>query len=318
MRKRKKVLIGYEPDRQGDASLAAGYALAAALEATPAVATVLPWPRYLQTPEPLEEQLTDPLTKRFSADHPELAQRKPISRVFTAPSAASGLEDMALAEHAHLIVIGTGHLGPVGSTLAGRVGESLLHGSSRAVAVAPRDYAGPGEQGFKRIAVAFDGSPESWVALETAIALAEAAHGSLTVAAVAEIPAFASVTPWSGTAAAPAREAERLHCERLLELTQSRIPEGLAFERRLLEGDPGEALARFSGNYDLIVAGSRGWGPLRRTLLGSATRKLIDGSGCPVLILPRGAGLDPLQLRERRGPTTSRWGLTPTASVRTT
>ena len=211
-----------------------------------------------------------------------------------------------------------GHLGAVGSTLAGRVGESLLQGSSRAVAVAPHDYEGPGEEGFRRIAVAFDGSPESWAALETAIALAETAHGSLTVAAVAEIPAFASVTPWSGNAAAPAREAERRHCNRLLELTQSRIPEDLACETRLLEGDPGDALAHFSSSYDLIVAGSRGWGPLRRTLLGSTTRKLIDRGGCPVLILPRGAGLDPLHLRERRERSSDRRDVAMSASARTT
>ena len=299
MQRRSKIIIGYEPEHQGDAALAAGYALAVALGASPVVATVLPWPRYLPTPEPMDQHLTDRLTKQFSAEQPELSPRDPVSRVFTAPSAASGLEEMALAEHAHLVVVGTSQHRPVDGTLAGRVGESLLHGSSQAVAVAPRDYEGPGEHGFKRIAVAFDGSSESWSALETAIALVEAGRGSLTVATVAEVPAFTYVTPWSGMAAAPAREVEREHCKRLLELAHSRIPDGLAGDTRLLEGDPGEALARISGDYDLMLVGSRGWGPLRRTLLGSATRTLTDRSSCPVLVLPRGAGLDPLGLHPR-------------------
>ena len=67
MQRRSKIIIGYEPEQQGDAVLAAGYALAATLGATPVVATVLPWPRYLPTPEPMDQHLTDRLTKQFSA-----------------------------------------------------------------------------------------------------------------------------------------------------------------------------------------------------------------------------------------------------------
>ena len=317
MQRRQKILIGYQPEHQGEAALAAGYGLAAALDSTPVVATVLPWPRYLQTPEPLEQELCDPLTEQFGAEHPELASPRPVSKVFAAPSAGSGLEEMALAVRAHLIVVGASHLGPAGSTFAGRVGESLLHGSSRAVAVAPLDYA-PGGQGFEQIAVAFDGSPEAWCALESAIALADAVHASLTVLTVAEMPAFTAVTPWSGMAAAQARDTERQHCKRLLELARGRISEELACETRLLEGDPGEALARVSGEYDLILTGSRGWGPLRRTLLGSTTRTLTDRPGCPVLVLPRGAGLDPLGLREHPETASEGREWAGTASVRTT
>ena len=46
-----------------------------------------------------------------------------------------------------------------------------------------------------------------------------------------------------------------------------------------------------------MVAGSRSWGPLKRTMLGSTTRKLIRSCSCPVLVLPRGVGVDPLGVR---------------------
>jgi nucleotide-binding universal stress UspA family protein len=57
---------------------------------------------------------------------------------------------------------------------------------------------------------------------------------------------------------------------------------------RVLTGDPARELAEATADFDLIVAGSRSYGPVKGTLLGSATRRLLAESRCPVLILPRG------------------------------
>ena len=92
-------------------------------------------------------------------------------------------------------------------------------------------------------------------------------------------------------------DAERADKERLLQLATSRIPDNLERESRVLTGDPADQLSAVSGEFDLMVAGSRSWGPLKRTLLGSTTRKLIRSSACPVLVLPRGVGVDPLDVR---------------------
>jgi nucleotide-binding universal stress UspA family protein len=40
---------------------------------------------------------------------------------------------------------------------------------------------------------------------------------------------------------------------------------------------------------DLLVCGSRGYGPMRRVLLGGVLRKLIRRAACPVVVVPRGA-----------------------------
>ena len=72
-----------------------------------------------------------------------------------------------------------------------------------------------------------------------------------------------------------------------------RVPPDLPADGRLLRGVPGRGLADVSEDFDLIVVGSRGYGPLRRTLLGSTSRSLFNGSSCSVLALPRGMSSDP-------------------------
>jgi hypothetical protein len=41
-------------------------------------------------------------------------------------------------------------------------------------------------------------------------------------------------------------------------------------------------------NLDLLVCGSRGYGPVRAVLLGSVSREVISAALCPVIVLPRG------------------------------
>jgi nucleotide-binding universal stress UspA family protein len=54
------------------------------------------------------------------------------------------------------------------------------------------------------------------------------------------------------------------------------------------QGSPPEALKRLSERVDLLVIGSRRWGPLARVLLGSTGEALMHDAGCPVLVAPRG------------------------------
>ena len=56
---------------------------------------------------------------------------------------------------------------------------------------------------------------------------------------------------------------------------------------RVLEGDAAAELAAASAEVDLLVVGSRGYGPVRRVLLGSVSRELVRSAACPVVVLPR-------------------------------
>jgi nucleotide-binding universal stress UspA family protein len=64
---------------------------------------------------------------------------------------------------------------------------------------------------------------------------------------------------------------------------------GLGDEIRVLEGAPLDHLAEQSRELDLLVVGSRGYGPLRRVLLGGVSGALLQTAACPVVVVPRRA-----------------------------
>jgi nucleotide-binding universal stress UspA family protein len=52
-------------------------------------------------------------------------------------------------------------------------------------------------------------------------------------------------------------------------------------------GHPSEELALFSGSVDLLVIGSRSYGPFGRLIHGSTARRLARTARSPLLVLPR-------------------------------
>ena len=58
-------------------------------------------------------------------------------------------------------------------------------------------------------------------------------------------------------------------------------------DARVELGLPGEDLASFSKELDLLVTGSRGYGPLGRTIHGSTSNYLQRHARSPLLVLPR-------------------------------
>lgn len=61
------------------------------------------------------------------------------------------------------------------------------------------------------------------------------------------------------------------------------VSKDLHAETSLLIGDPVPVLELEAGRgLDLLVLGARGYGPLRRVLLGSVSHELVCHSPCPV------------------------------------
>lgn len=54
-------------------------------------------------------------------------------------------------------------------------------------------------------------------------------------------------------------------------------------------GRPADALRELSSNVDLLVIGSRRWGPAWRVLLGSTGEALLHDAACSVVAVPRPA-----------------------------
>jgi nucleotide-binding universal stress UspA family protein len=50
-----------------------------------------------------------------------------------------------------------------------------------------------------------------------------------------------------------------------------------------------EELALYGAAVDLLIVGSRGYGPLGRIMHGSVSEKLARTARCPLLVLTRGA-----------------------------
>jgi len=71
------------------------------------------------------------------------------------------------------------------------------------------------------------------------------------------------------------------------ELLQS-LPAGLRLEHVLRHGDPVDALAAVSEDADLLLLGSRGYGPRRAVLLGGVSGRVVRTAACPVIVVPRG------------------------------
>jgi hypothetical protein len=60
-----------------------------------------------------------------------------------------------------------------------------------------------------------------------------------------------------------------------------------AREHSVVRGRAGAELVRAAETVDLLVVGSRGWGPLSRVALGSTSDWLTHHAPCPVIVVPR-------------------------------
>jgi nucleotide-binding universal stress UspA family protein len=185
-----------------------------------------------------------------------------------------------------LIVVGSDHRGPIGRVLAGDVTAGTLHGASCPVVVAPRRYA---EQrgDIRTIGVGYDGSPESHAAATLAAGLAAAIGAQLRVIFVLEPPTpggegLGYDREWEERADATRERAQLMLDDLLGELGEIATGE-------VLVGDAVVELSYAANDLDLLVTGSRGYGPVRRAMLGSTSSKLMHQAPCPVLVMPRTA-----------------------------
>jgi nucleotide-binding universal stress UspA family protein len=223
----------------------------------------------------------------------QLSDLDPLPKAVAHRSAAEEIGLVAEAERALAIVVGASRRGAVGQILLGSVGASLLHGAPCAVAAAPLGYRERASGSPKHIAVAMDDSPESAAALSTAIALAQQAGGAITVLSVAETDFTYLPAPMLALPLSEMTDSERERADRTLDAAVKRIPAGISAASQRLEGSPRQVLSKASEDFDLMIVGSRGYGPVGQTFLGSVSAALIDGSRCPVLVLPRGETLEP-------------------------
>jgi nucleotide-binding universal stress UspA family protein len=83
-----------------------------------------------------------------------------------------------------------------------------------------------------------------------------------------------------------AREAYRAALDRAI----AGIPPGIEATGEILVGDVVDVLAEIdTPDIDVLFCGSRGYGPIRRVLLGGVSSRLVQRARSPVVVVPRGA-----------------------------
>ena len=216
-------------------------------------------------------------------------------------SPARALLNAAAAADAALIVIGSSHAGFSGHVRPGSTAVRLLHGAPCSVALAPQGHRVHLAKG--RVTIAFDGSSAARAALTAAAPLARAAGLSLRVVTVfapdTALPPWLHNPPGLVRLTDDAERSARAELERAVEAVPSA-------EAAFLIGDAATELARESDLSDLLVVGSRGYGPVPAVLLGEVSGRLLEAASCPVLIIPNGVTRPLEGLIEDRGDLLTR------------
>lgn len=207
-------------------------------------------------------------------------------------SAASALHQAAEEQDAGLLVVGSTHRGTVGRILPGSTADRLLHGAPCPVAIVPHGWQS--RDGFHTIGVAYVDSEEGREALRGAHALARRAGATLRAITVVKVnPTWYSETEAKAPPRPPKHMEEvegehRVLAEAALRREVTQFGDDVPIEAEAFVGDPAEILTTVSEHLDLLVMGSRGYGPLRAVLLGGVSRQVAAQAHCPVIVLPRG------------------------------
>jgi len=193
-------------------------------------------------------------------------------------SVGRGLHELCELIGADLVAVGSSRRGLLGRVLVGDDTSAALNGAPCSIAIAPTNYSQqPGT--MREIGVGYDGSPESEHALSVARMLADASGAKLSALEAVSLPSDAFLGPG----------AVDNTPQRLLEDARRRIAAFGDVEAHAAYGQPAEELALYSASLDLLIVGSRGYGPIGRLIHGSTSQQLAHSARCPLLVLTRTA-----------------------------
>jgi nucleotide-binding universal stress UspA family protein len=291
----KPILVGYEPTTLDQAPVRFGVAAARFTGAPLIIATVTYGSDALQRlgAGQVDEDLAADCGQALD-DIKAALESEGIAvecRDLKGVSAPRALHEAAEAEDAGLLVVGSRAAGPRGRVRPGSTVERLLHGAPCLIAVVPQGWE---RRGLESIGVGFIESDEAHEALRCGHELARRAGASLRVitvvkpdnAAAQARPGLAFPTP------ATIADTEREHvawAERAVQLAIAELDDDTPVETEIVVArDPAAVLTRRSERLDLLVCGSRGYGPLRAVVLGGVSGRVATEARCPVLVVPRG------------------------------
>jgi nucleotide-binding universal stress UspA family protein len=188
----------------------------------------------------------------------------------TATSVGRGLHELVERERADLLVMGSTRQGLIGQVLISNDTRDAINGAACAVAIAPGAYA-DAPVVIREVGVAYNETEEAERALTVGRGLAASHHAQLSVFEAVSPPLYADA----------ATEALASVYRGLAEI------EGVVPHATF--GDAARELTIYSASVDLLIIGSRGFGPLGRLVHSHTSMRLARSARCPLLILTRAA-----------------------------
>lgn len=291
------VVVGFDGSRQGRDALKLGRQLATLTGELLIVAVVQQLDQYVVADPVLvadvvvhQSEAADAVATQAAGVLGGEEGRDWRRAVVAARSPALGLHRVVERESAGIAVLGRTHRDGVARALLGTTAGRLLHGSPCPVAIAPPGWHSR-DRSPRRIAAGFDGSAESVLALQVAAELANRGGSTLDAVAVFERPAPADPSYAMTTHGYTEHMAGlRTSLEHRLARALEELPGQAQIQPLVIEGRAPEALVGHSAGTDLLVVGSRGYGPLRSVVVGDVATRLATHAACALMVVPRGAG----------------------------
>jgi nucleotide-binding universal stress UspA family protein len=285
-----EILVGVDGTAGADDAVAFALALAGVTGATLRLATAFPYDdfRSRASNEAYRDALRVDALELIDRVAAEVGGDVP-TEVVADTSPPHALHTLCEETGAALVVVGSTHRGPVGRVLPGSTAERLLHGSPCAVAIVPHGYS-TGEHPMRTIGVGYDGSDECELALASAVELARRVGAELRVMRVFDSTQVGTPALMTGPGYyLPIHKEIEARQKADLERRVAELPDDVGAEAVFVAGPPARELAGFSHTVDVLLVGSRGYGPARAVLLGGISHALVRDAACPVIVLPRGS-----------------------------
>jgi nucleotide-binding universal stress UspA family protein len=141
---------------------------------------------------------------------------------------------------------------------------------------------------LRSVGVGYLDTPEARAALGVATRLAQRTGATLQLYTVVREPAEVMPLLLGRDAEQAFTETARESYQQAIDAALASLPPQVSASGQLRTGDVVEVLAGLAGEADVLVCGSRGYGPVRRVLLGGVAARLVGRAGTPVIVVPRG------------------------------
>ena len=285
-----RVVIGYDGSEASEDAVAFGLAWCRSTGDVPVIATVYP------EEHPLGAGHVDAEWASYVREQAEKIQDEAratvgdvaLYRNIASTSAAHGLADLAEDVEAVVVIVGTSQETRLSRALLGSSTERLLHGATAPVTVVPAGWRHSAPERISSIGVAYVDTRDAREALRMAVRAALRIPARLTLYSVLGKSSERYSYLAGRTAEQAVLEKARDSFRKALEFAAAGVPPELEPRTVLLEGEVVESLAALGpDDVDVLVCGSRGYGPARRVLLGGVSSRLIRRARLPVVVVPR-------------------------------